>query len=324
MANNISKREADIDAPTGDFDQIPRLEENLTFSSTLVGSSDDASSGTDSNLGALANLIFVTVLLFILRSQLYSIVDDRTQTLRREKVLRVFKLNTGQYDHAIIFLDNYLCQMEKVVKRFEEKDEDILECKLLSRGGKVKDEHISLLINSGFLCKCAFTYSITRQLIDQNVHWSVISNIGSVLKGLSQKGNSFSSKPQEMQINDDGSFREDGSSIFSTNEISPLLRSSQNCQETDRLSCSSLKRLKNRNSTSSPMGIPALLNIRSTSSSEYVGCSRQRGAVADDLKAAGPTTKYNSWWHARLRRAGGEPVQQDFGTKEIQLTDSLP
>ncbi|KAM1882659.1 hypothetical protein ACFX13_004118 [Malus domestica] len=60
------------------------------------------------------------------------------------------------------------------------------------------------------------------------------------------------------------------------------------------------------------------------SSSEYVGCSRQRGAVADDLKAAGPTTKYNSWWHARLRRAGGEPVQQDFETKEIQLTDSLP
>lgn len=45
-------------------------------------------------------------------------------------------------------------------------------------------------------------------------------------------------------------------------------------------------------------------------SSESVGCSRQRGAVADDLKAAGPTTKYNSWWHARLRRAGGEPVQQ--------------
>lgn len=53
-----------------------------------------------------------------------------------------------------------------------------------------------------------------------------------------------------------------------------------------------------------------------------MGCSRQRGAVADDLKATGPTTKYNSWWHARLRRAGGEPVQQDFETNEIQLTDS--
>ncbi|CAN6688773.1 unnamed protein product [Malus baccata var. baccata] len=154
MANNISEslkgkkrpREADIDAQPAI--SIRFQEENLTFSSTLVG--------LRMMRAQFPNNERVTVQLFILRSQLYSIVDNRTQVDRdfrglREKVLRAFKLNTGQDDHAIIFLDNYLCQMEKVVKRFEEKDEDILECKLLSRGGKVKDEHISLLINSGFL-----------------------------------------------------------------------------------------------------------------------------------------------------------------------------
>ncbi|KAB2602298.1 serine/threonine-protein kinase 19 [Pyrus ussuriensis x Pyrus communis] len=207
MATNISEslkgkkrpREADIDAPTGDFDQIPRLEENLTFSSTLVG--------LRMMRAQFPNNEKVTVQLFILRSQLYGIVDDRTQVDRdfrglREKVLRVFKLNTGQDDHAIIFLDNYLCQMERVVKRFKEKDDDILEIqyntikiqlknglrrrKLLSRGGKVKDEDISLLINSGFLLSNYGIYFWIRQLIDQNVHWSAIPNIGSVLKGLSQ------------------------------------------------------------------------------------------------------------------------------------------
>ncbi|KAL5990562.1 hypothetical protein ACLOJK_011464 [Asimina triloba] len=50
-------------------------------------------------------------------------------------------------------------------------------CSLLARGGKVKDEHISLLINAGLL---------TRQLIDSNMYWFAIPNIGSVLKGLSQ------------------------------------------------------------------------------------------------------------------------------------------
>lgn len=33
------------------------------------------------------------------------------QLLRRDKVVRVFKLNTGQDDHAIIFLDDYLNQV---------------------------------------------------------------------------------------------------------------------------------------------------------------------------------------------------------------------
>ncbi|KAL0459391.1 UNVERIFIED_CONTAM: hypothetical protein Slati_0566300, partial [Sesamum latifolium] len=50
-------------------------------------------------------------------------------------------------------------------------------CSLLSLGGKVKDEQISQLINAGLLI---------RQLIDENMYWFSIPNIGSVLKGLSQ------------------------------------------------------------------------------------------------------------------------------------------
>ncbi|CAF2156592.1 unnamed protein product [Brassica napus] len=117
---------------------------------------------------------------FILQSQLYSSVNDRTQVdrelerLRRDKVVRVFKLNTGQDDHAIIFLDDYLNQVDRIAKRMEEKkqsDTDIFKwfkehvldsklepsiahhelCSLLSLGGNVKDAHITLLINAGLL-----------------------------------------------------------------------------------------------------------------------------------------------------------------------------
>ncbi|KAL6210721.1 hypothetical protein ACLB2K_015953 [Fragaria x ananassa] len=208
MARNISdslkgkKRARESDAEpepeSGDIDQILSLEENLTFSDTLVA------------LRIMREQfpqIDKPIQPFILRSQLYSSVEDRTQvdrdleTLRREKVLRIFKLNTGQDDHAIMFLDDYLCQVDRVVKRLEgEKERDILEvfkwfrshvidfklepsiehqelCVLLSLGGKVKDEHISLLMNSGLL---------TRQLMDPNIYWFTIPNIGSILKGLSQ------------------------------------------------------------------------------------------------------------------------------------------
>ncbi|ONK55126.1 uncharacterized protein A4U43_UnF7310 [Asparagus officinalis] len=48
---------------------------------------------------------------------------------------------------------------------------------LLSIGGKVKDTDVTLLISAGLL---------TRQLIDPNMYWFVIPNIGSILKGLSQ------------------------------------------------------------------------------------------------------------------------------------------
>ncbi|CAI0434464.1 unnamed protein product [Linum tenue] len=166
---------------------------------------------TRSALGAgsdriVALIIAVAIEPFVLRSQLYSSVKDRTQvdreleTLKRENMLRIFKLNTGQDDHAIMFLEDYLNQIERVTKRLEENkksDTEVLEwfkkyvidcklepsidhqelCLLLSNGGKVKDEHISLLINGGLL---------TRQLIDPNMYWFAIPNIGSILKGLSQ------------------------------------------------------------------------------------------------------------------------------------------
>ncbi|XP_044491578.1 serine/threonine-protein kinase 19 homolog isoform X1 [Mangifera indica] len=206
--NNISnssktrkrQRDEDIEAESSRDDSTFSLEESLTFSDTLVA--------LRIIRAQFPHIDKVSIQPFILKSQLYSSVEDRTQvdreleSLRREKVLRVFKLNTGQDDHAIMFLDDYLNQIERAVKRIKEKkqgDVEVFEwfrehvidsklepsvehqelCSLLSLGGKVKDEHISLLINAGLL---------TRQLIDPNMYWFAIPNIGSVLKGLSQCG----------------------------------------------------------------------------------------------------------------------------------------
>ncbi|XP_038716814.1 uncharacterized protein LOC120010174 isoform X2 [Tripterygium wilfordii] len=192
------RREEDPEPESSDVDLTSSLERNLTFSDTLVA--------LRIMRAQFPRIDKVAIQPFILQSQLYSSVNDRTQvdreleTLRRNKVLRLFKLNTGQDDHAIMFLDDYLVQIERVVKRMEEKKQGKLEvlewfktrvidsklgpsiehqelCILLSQGVKVKDEHISLLINSGVL---------TRQLIDPNMYWFAIPNIGSVLKGLSQ------------------------------------------------------------------------------------------------------------------------------------------
>ncbi|XP_059626039.1 uncharacterized protein LOC132269052 isoform X2 [Cornus florida] len=191
-------REEDIVTKSEDIDQTPSLEENFTFSDTLVA--------LRIMRAQFPRIDKVSVQPFILQSQLYSSVKDRTQvdreleSLRRERVLRIFKLNTGQDDHAIMFLDDYLVQIDRIVKRMEAKKQvdlavfewfrtHVIHSKLdpsighqellslLSTGGKVKDEHVSLLINAGLL---------TRQLIDPNMYWFAIPNIGSVLKGLSQ------------------------------------------------------------------------------------------------------------------------------------------
>ncbi|KAL2457676.1 Serine-threonine protein kinase 19 [Forsythia ovata] len=118
-----------------------------------------------------------------------------------------------------MFMDDYPNQIEHVVKRMEVKTQDDLMvfewfkthgihskldtsighqelCSLLSLWGKVKDEHISLLINAGI---------IIRQLIDQNMYWFAIPNIGSVLKGLSHGRNEVMSflnhrKYKEMML----------------------------------------------------------------------------------------------------------------------------
>ncbi|XP_050251706.1 uncharacterized protein LOC126698486 isoform X5 [Quercus robur] len=154
--------------------QILSLEDNLSFTDTLVA--------LRMMRAQFPRIDKVSIQPFILRSQLYSSVKDRTQvdreleSLRREKVVRIFKLNTGQDDHAIMFLDDYLNQYT-----------------LLSLGGMVKDGHISLLINAGLLIlksvvlwSFSVLASYTRQLIDPNMYWFAIPNIGSVLKGLSQ------------------------------------------------------------------------------------------------------------------------------------------
>ncbi|XP_024024671.1 serine/threonine-protein kinase 19 homolog isoform X2 [Morus notabilis] len=174
------------------------VEKSLTFSDTMVA--------LRIMRAQFPQIDKVSIQPFILQSQLYSSVKDRTrvdrdlESLKREKVLRIFKLNTGQDDHAIMFSEDYSSQIERVKKRSQEKKLGNLEVfewfkthvidfklepsiehhelwTLLSLGGKVKDEHISLLINAGLL---------TRQLIDPNMYWFTIPNIGSILKGISQ------------------------------------------------------------------------------------------------------------------------------------------
>ncbi|KMT09914.1 hypothetical protein BVRB_5g121320 [Beta vulgaris subsp. vulgaris] len=179
-------------------EEILSLEKSLTFSDTLVA--------LRMMRAQFPKLEKVSVKPFILRSQLYSSIKDRTQVdrelevLKRDKVLRVFKLTTGQDDHAVMFLEDYIHQIDTVSKKIETRKEgdfavfgwfkshvimSKLEpsvaheelCSLLSAGGKVKDEQISLLVNAGIL---------TRQLIDPNIYWFAIPNIGSILKGISQ------------------------------------------------------------------------------------------------------------------------------------------
>lgn len=179
-----------------DCSRFSSLEEDFAFSDTLV-----ALQMMRAQFPAK-----VSVQPFVLRSQLYSSIMDRTQvdrdleSLRRDRVLRVFKLNTGQDDHAIMLMDDYVNQIEGVMRRLEEKKQNdviVFEwfkmhviqskldtsigheelCSLLSLGGVVKEDHITQLINAGLL---------VCQLIDRNMYWFSIPNIGSMLKGFSQ------------------------------------------------------------------------------------------------------------------------------------------
>ncbi|XP_019165381.1 PREDICTED: serine/threonine-protein kinase 19 isoform X1 [Ipomoea nil] len=198
LSRSSGSRKRQREPESGDSDQSLSLEDNLTFSDTMVA--------LRIMRAQFPHIEKVSIQPFVLQSQLYSSVKDRTQvdreleSLKREKALRIFKLNTGQDDHAIMLIDDYLSQIERVIKRMEEKKQDDLPvfewfkthvisskldpsighdelCSLLSLGGKVKEEHVSLLINAGLL---------TRQLIDPNMYWFAIPNVGPVLKGLSQ------------------------------------------------------------------------------------------------------------------------------------------
>ncbi|KAD3338370.1 hypothetical protein R6Q59_026983 [Mikania micrantha] len=201
ISNNSStsrKRIRDEEDSAPESNRSLSLEDDLVFSDTMVA--------LRMMRAQFPRIDKVTSEPFILQSQLYSSVKDRTQvdreleSLRREKVLRVFKLNTGQDDHALMFIEDYLKQMKRAVKSMETKKQAVLAvfewfevhvihskpelcigheelCSLLSIGGMVKDEDISLLINAGLL---------TRQLIDSDMYWFTIPNIGSVLKGITQ------------------------------------------------------------------------------------------------------------------------------------------
>ncbi|KAJ1259491.1 hypothetical protein BS78_10G159900 [Paspalum vaginatum] len=174
------------------------LEDNLIFNDTMV-----ALQLMRTQFPKLEKVVSQP---FILQSQLYSSVKDRTQvdrdleSFKKDKVLRIFKLSSGQDDHAIMFMDDYLKQVDFAIKRSRGKDQDGCEvfewferyvvpskldvsinqlelCSLLSCGGDVSDKHITLLMNAGLL---------TRQLIDPNIYWFAIPRIGPILKGLSQ------------------------------------------------------------------------------------------------------------------------------------------
>ncbi|XP_020693621.1 uncharacterized protein LOC110107649 [Dendrobium catenatum] len=182
----------------GDCDGTQGLERSLIFNDTLIA--------LRMMRAQFPKIEKVAQQPFILQSQLYSSIKDRTQvdrdleSLKKEKILRLFKLNTGQDDHAIMFFEDYINQMDIAVKKlgarsthgievFEWFKNHVIECKLdvsidhqellilLSAGGEVQDEDITLLINAGLL---------TRQMIDPNMYWFAIPYIGSVLKGLSQ------------------------------------------------------------------------------------------------------------------------------------------
>ena len=142
---------------------------------------------------------------FVLRSQLYSSVADRTlvdrelERLKLERVVRIFKLNTGQDDYAIMFMADYLAQIalakNRLMKKHTEQEIAVFDwfvhhvlpshadasithlklVELLSEGGEVEDRHISLLMNAGLL---------TRQLVDSTAYWLAIPNVGFLLKNL--------------------------------------------------------------------------------------------------------------------------------------------
>ncbi|XP_037447065.1 serine/threonine-protein kinase 19 homolog isoform X3 [Triticum dicoccoides] len=163
--------DGDATSSQGRTENSTSLEDNLIFSDTLIA-------------------------LQLMRTQFPKL----EKSLKKDRVLRVFKLNTGQDDHAIMFMDDYLKQMESAVRRSTGKNKDGSEvfdwfekyvlrskldvsidhlelCSLLSHGGDARDKHITLLMNAGLL---------TRQLIDPNMYWFSIPSIGPILKGLSQ------------------------------------------------------------------------------------------------------------------------------------------
>ncbi|TVU01285.1 hypothetical protein EJB05_53248 [Eragrostis curvula] len=166
----------------GDNDEQPpernqictSLEDNLLFSDTMIA--------LQLMRTQFPKLEKVVTQPFILQSQLYSSVKDRTQvdrdleSMKKDKVLRVFKLSSGQDDHAIMFMDDYLKQVASAVKRSGGRDQD---------GGEVFEWFERDVVQTK-LDVSINQQELTRQLIDPNIYWFAIPSIGPILKGLSQ------------------------------------------------------------------------------------------------------------------------------------------
>ncbi|XP_022641277.1 serine/threonine-protein kinase 19 isoform X6 [Vigna radiata var. radiata] len=175
-----TKRRRNEDSDAGNTSS---LEDDLTFTDTSVALRIMRAQFPHIQKGSVEP--------FILKSQLYSSVKDRTQvdreleSLRRDKVLRLFKLNTGQDDHAVMFLDDYLNQIDRVVKRMEGKKVEEYEV-----FGWLKTHVLDSKLETGIehqeLCSLLSLGGKTRQLIDPNMYWFSIPNIGSHLKGIVQ------------------------------------------------------------------------------------------------------------------------------------------
>ncbi|XP_022758448.1 serine/threonine-protein kinase 19-like isoform X5 [Durio zibethinus] len=161
------EEEEEIEAKNSDADHSLSLGKNLSFSDTLMA--------LRIMRAQFPQIDKVAIQPFILQSQLYSSVKDRTQVDRELEiehvVKRIEKRKQGDLEVFKWF------KVHVIESKLESSIEHQELCSLLSLGGRVKDEHISLLINAGL---------ITRQLIDPTMYWFAIPNIGSILKGLSQ------------------------------------------------------------------------------------------------------------------------------------------
>ncbi|MCE3050908.1 hypothetical protein HAX54_048419 [Datura stramonium] len=102
---------------------------------SVIDNSDFIFSADDHLLAAfhllMFSLLFFLCVICMRWTQAITITDVfeyicASQSLRRDVVLRTFKLSTGQDDHAIMFLDDYFSQIERASKRLEaQKQEDL-------------------------------------------------------------------------------------------------------------------------------------------------------------------------------------------------------
>ncbi|GAQ90379.1 hypothetical protein KFL_006330060 [Klebsormidium nitens] len=151
----------------------------------------------------------VDVLPVILRTQVYSIVKNRTDVDREAEVLkhrrriRLFKLVTSGDDYAIMLWDDYTAQVRQAQAQAASKSppehvvvfdwflESVLPghvevgishallWRLLSGPGRppVREYHVSLLLQAGLL---------VRQLADSTAFWFAIPNVGLLVKSVVQ------------------------------------------------------------------------------------------------------------------------------------------